>query len=211
MSQNFKNGKIYKITNNINNEIYVGSTCDILRKRFNKHIMNTRNESNKHRPLYKLMNELGPDLFRIDLIEDYPCDDKQALRQREGYWIRQIGTLNIRIECRKNNEWREENKVKLNEYNKLYYKENIEKIKEYDKKHYDENKESILERCKEYRETYKEIINEKKKTFRKMHAEEIKEYKKIQVTCICGACIKKGNLWEHKKSKKHLEFLENSK
>ncbi|MFN9938255.1 MAG: hypothetical protein ACK56I_02165, partial [bacterium] len=51
-------------------------------------------ESKKNRPLYKLMIELGCDAFRIDLIENYPCEDKQASRQREGYWIRQIGTLN---------------------------------------------------------------------------------------------------------------------
>ena len=41
-----------------------------------------------------MMDELGNDGFRIDLMEDYPCNDKQALRQREGYWIRQMGTLN---------------------------------------------------------------------------------------------------------------------
>ena len=93
MSQNFNNGKIYKITNNINSEIYVGSTCDILRKRFNTHKLQITQDTKKNRPLYKLMTELGTDIFRIDLIEEYSCDDKQALRQREGYWIRQIGTL----------------------------------------------------------------------------------------------------------------------
>ena len=181
MSQDFKNGKIYKITNNINSEVYVGSTCDILRKRFNNHASYSKQDDKLNRPLYKMMNELGPDIFRIDLIENYSCNDKQELRQREGYWIRQIGTLNKVIAGRTIKEYR------------------------------DENKEKINEAAKEYREKNIEIINEKKKVFRKNHTEEIKEYKSTPVTCICGVCVKKGNLWEHKKSKKHLAFLENNK
>ncbi len=43
------------------------------------------------------MNEIGFDRFRIQLIEDYPCSDKYELRQREGYWIRQMGTLNMKV------------------------------------------------------------------------------------------------------------------
>ena len=140
MSQNFNNGKIYKITNNINNEVYVGSTCDILRKRFNYHKKDRTKKRFTELPLYKLMNELGTDLFRIDLIEDYACDDKQSLRQREGYWIRQIGTLNKVIAGRTQKEYLKENKDKINES------------------------------AKEYREANKEIINEKKKIFRKNHS-----------------------------------------
>jgi len=180
MSQDFQNGKIYKITNNINSEVYVGSTCDILRKRFNYHKQDRTKKRFAEIPLYKLMNELGTDLFRIDLIEDYACNDKQALRQREGYWIRQIGTLNKVIAGRTMKEYRDENKDKINEA------------------------------AKEYREKNIEIINEKKKVFRKNHTEEIKEYKSTPVTCICGVCVKKGNLWRHNKTKKHLDFLENN-
>jgi group I intron endonuclease len=173
MSQNFNNGKIYKITNNINNEVYVGSTCDILRKRFVRHTIDMRNEKNKHRPLFKLMNELGTDIFRIDLIEAYPCDDKQALRQREGHWIRQIGTLNMKIEGRSNKEWKEENKDKYDKYTKEYREINKDKLKIKDKLYYEENKEKLIEGAKEYREKNREVIKEKKKIFRKNHAEEI--------------------------------------
>jgi hypothetical protein len=35
MSRNYSKGKIYKITNDYNNEIYVGSTCDEINKRMN--------------------------------------------------------------------------------------------------------------------------------------------------------------------------------
>jgi hypothetical protein len=36
----------------------------------------------------------GYERFRIKLIEEYPCEDKYQLLQREAYYIRQIGTMN---------------------------------------------------------------------------------------------------------------------
>ena len=97
MSQDFSKGKIYKITNDYNNDIYVGSTCNTLVKRFNEHKYRHRLEKYKNIPLYKLMNEIGFDRFRIQLIQDYPCEDKYHLRQREGHYTREIGTLNCCI------------------------------------------------------------------------------------------------------------------
>ena len=154
MSQNFKNGKIYKITNNINSEIYVGSTCDILRKRFDTHKLQITQDTKKNRPLYKLMNEFGTDIFRIDLIEDYPCEDKQALRQREGYWIRQMGTLNKYIAGRNEKEKYEDNKERILERNKKYIEEHKERRQEY-----------ITEYCKDYNK--RPEIKEKKSKYYK--------------------------------------------
>ena len=156
MSQNFTNGKIYKITNNINNEVYVGSTCDILRKRFSNHTRQITQESKKNRPLYKLMIELGCDAFRIDLIEDYPCEDKQALRQREGYWIRQIGTLNKVIAGRTQKEAK-------------YIYDRSEKKQLYEQK--PERKAAKLQAAKDSYEKNKVQIN---------------EYKKEKILCDCG-------------------------
>ena len=186
MSQNFNNGKIYKITNNINNEVYVGSTCDILRKRFNTHKLQITQDTKKNRPLYKLMAELGTDIFRIDLIEDYSCDDKQALRQREGYWIRQMGTLNVYIAGRNEKEKYEDSKEKILERNKKYIEEHKERRQEY---------------MAEYRKDYnnRPEIKEKKS-----------EYYKQKVPCNCGLLISKGWMHKHIQSKKHLDFLENN-
>ena len=56
------------------------------------------------------MNELGVDNFYIELIENFPCENVELLRKREGELIRELGTLNSRIERRTSKEWREENK-----------------------------------------------------------------------------------------------------
>ena len=76
MGQNFQNAKIYKITNDYNDQIYIGSTCNTLVRRFSVHRCDARKESTKERMLYKLMNEIGYERFRIELIEIFPCEDK---------------------------------------------------------------------------------------------------------------------------------------
>ena len=54
--------------------------------------------------LYQKMNELGHDKFYIELIEEYPCNNIEQLRRKEGEYIRQIGTLYIQIAGRTKQE-----------------------------------------------------------------------------------------------------------
>ncbi len=142
MSQDFGKGKIYKITNDFNDDVYVGSTCDTLIKRFSSHKQSRKDKTKYHKPLYKLMNEIGFERFRIDLIEDCPCDDKYQLRQREGYFIRQFGTLNIEIAGRTIKEWENENK----EHKREYRKQNQEHIQEIKHINYENKKHLLLEK-----------------------------------------------------------------
>ncbi len=137
----FTKGKIYKITNDFNNDIYIGSTCDKLTKRFSHHKAVIKREI--QRPLYKLMDEIGFERFRIELIEDYPCQDKYELRQKESDYIRKIGTLNIKIDDRTPKEYKQENKEKISAKKKEYYEDNKEKIKVLDKQKYEEKKKHI--------------------------------------------------------------------
>ena len=88
MSQNFTKSKIYQITNDYNDEVYIGSTCNKLTKRFSQHRNNSKHPNKKDRPLYALMNEIGENRFRIQLICDYPCEDKYQLKQKEGEYIK---------------------------------------------------------------------------------------------------------------------------
>ncbi len=128
MSQDFGKSQIYKITNDYNDDVYVGSTCDLLTKRFSGHKRSSKTEEKKNRPIYKLMNEIGFERFRIELIEDYPCTDKYELRQRETYYIREIGTLNSKIECRTRKQYQEDNKEQIQKQRKTYYESNKDKI-----------------------------------------------------------------------------------
>lgn len=198
MNRDFSKGKIYKITNDFNDDVYIGSTCDTLAKRFSCHKSMINNETKSNRPLYKLMNEIGTDRFRIELIENYSCDDKYQLRQREGFWIRQIGNLNKKIECRTTKEWYEENK----EQKKQYREQNKEHIKEIKHINYENNKDKLLEKAKEYRDNNKDKIKE----YRENNKDKILE----KVICECGCEVSKKHLSVHKKSKKHLALISNN-
>jgi hypothetical protein len=39
------------------------------------------------------MLNLGIDKFKIELIENFPCDRKEDLERREGYYIKKLNTL----------------------------------------------------------------------------------------------------------------------
>lgn len=75
-------GYIYKITNNINEKIYIGQTSYSLDKRFKEHCKDAFRNQNEKRPLYSAMRKYGIENFHIELIEE--TDD---LNEREKYWI----------------------------------------------------------------------------------------------------------------------------
>jgi group I intron endonuclease len=189
MKVDYTKAKIYKITNDCNDEIYVGSTCDTLVKRFSSHKTDYIRECKSRKPLYMLMNEIGFDRFRIELIENYPSDDKYQLRQREGFYIREIGTLNKVIAGRTKEEYLSDNKEILSEKRKDYELRNEDKISEYKKEYRKENLETLLEKEKEFREQNKEKLQE-------------------YVICDCGCNVFKKNLSRHKLSKKHQNLIQ---
>ena len=193
MSQDFSKGKIYKITNDYNDDIYVGSTCDTLVRRFTCHKSNSKNINKQSTPLYKLINEIGFDRFRIQLICDYPCEDKYQLRQKEGEYIRELGTLNQQIAGRNM---------------KIYYVENKEKLTEQKKDYYENHKEMVLKYVKEYRIKNKDQIKENRQKYRQENKEKISKNKKEKILCDCGCFIRKDGITEHKLTKKHIKLME---
>jgi hypothetical protein len=92
----FENGKIYKIIylKDIN-KIYIGSTCTSLTRRFNIHKSDAKKHINKNVYNFpKFFYNNGYDNFKIELIENYPCNSKKELEQRE---------YDIMIEYKNNN------------------------------------------------------------------------------------------------------------
>ena len=120
----YKNGKIYTIRyKNDDSLIYVGSTVTPIHKRFSTHKEFSKNTKYENIQLYKKMKETDMKDWYIELYEDYPCERKEQLSQREGQVIREIGTLNTRITVRTDKEYYENNKKKIQEYQKEYYED----------------------------------------------------------------------------------------
>ena len=188
----FSKSKIYKITNDYNDDIYVGSTCDSLVKRFSAHKSLSKT---KDFPLYNLINEIGFERFAIKLIEDFPCEDIYQLRQQEGYWIRQFGTLNKIISGRTHKEYRETEKEKIKKKFNEWTENNKEELKQKRIERYHNNIEKHHEEMKKYRDENKEELNAKKRE--KIH---------------CSACdcwFSRCGLARHNKTEKHLKAIKN--
>ena len=159
--RDYSQGKIYCIRNNITEDIYVGSTCErLLSKRMVKHRSSMKNERDKHTKLYQKMNEVGVEHFYIELLHNFPCANHDELTAEEGRCIREITTLNGRVEKRTYAEWKADNR---------------QHVKETQQKHYQENKEKVLERVKDYREANREISLQQHKEHYQQHKEEYAE------------------------------------
>lgn len=85
-------GYIYKITNQINNKIYIGKTIKSIKERFNEHKKKASTYPNRY--LYDAMNHYGYDNFTIEVIEE--CLD-EYLNEREIYWIATLQSNNSKI------------------------------------------------------------------------------------------------------------------
>ena len=78
-------GKIYKLVNNVDSSIYVGSTKTSLPKRFYGHKDTAKR--NPTRRVYAHLVPIGWENVRIILIENYICNSKEELVAREQYYI----------------------------------------------------------------------------------------------------------------------------
>ena len=131
----YRKAKIYKLLNSVDAYVYVGSTTTPLSHRMGKHRSDCKCNAIKQKyKLYVHMTKIGVDSFYIELLENYPCSNKEELTAREGQLIREMGTLNKKIEGRTEKE---------------YYQDNIEKEREKGRNNYKKQQTHILEYIKQ--------------------------------------------------------------
>lgn len=144
---NYQNGKIYKLLSNESDMFYIGSTTQPLYKRLRNHLDDIDREHSKtHVDMKKHTN------IKIELIELFPCNTKEELTAREGYYIREYKDtlLNIRIDSRTMKQWRIDNRDKIKEY-RLSHKDQAHQ-------QYQNNREKYLANAKIRQEQNKEKI-----------------------------------------------------
>jgi group I intron endonuclease len=178
----YGNSVIYKIfcKDESITECYVGSTTD-LNKRIGRHKSNCNIKTSTcyNIRLYKYIRDHGNfDNWNFEILEDYPCRNKESLVKRERYWFEKLGTtLNSCYPERNEKEWKQTNKKRISEVGKQYYQKNKEQIREKDKKYREKNKEKISNQRKE------------------------------KVECPCGSVVRKSTLRRHERSQKHQNYL----
>lgn len=80
---------IYKITNKINNKMYIGLTKYTVEYRFKEHCRKKNNKHCYNYPLYRAMRKYGDENFFVEEIEE--TDNP---KEREIYWIDYFDTYN---------------------------------------------------------------------------------------------------------------------
>ena len=124
---------IYKLTSFKTDEVYIGITSTLLRKRLSQHRCDYKKYCNgtKHWvSSYHVCKYLD---VKIELIEE--TDDKT----RERFYIENTeNCINERIPTRTHKEYHQINKEKRNKYSKEYRDSHKEQMSEYKKKYYKE-------------------------------------------------------------------------
>lgn len=201
---NYNDGKVYCIRNHVDDEVYVGSTCQLLSNRMGCHRKRCRDGYSGR--LYDHMRAVGVEHFYVELIESCKdCETKEELVARERHHMREIGTLNRnvpgafdevggkkeyfkregKIRYAKNpepnkqraREWYQENKDRALVSSRKWVENNMERVKEYKHSWYESNKDNLQERAREYREANKDRIKEKDKAYYEANKERFKAYR----------------------------------
>ena len=139
----YQKSKIYKLWSPSKNLVYYGSTTETISRRLSKHLTDFNRYDNTTQKGYvnsfKILE--CPD-YKIELVEDYPCNNRQQLCKKEGEYIKANECVNKCVAGRTAEE---------------YYLDNIDKKKQYDADYRDANADKIKQYNKEYREKQKEL------------------------------------------------------
>jgi len=223
-------GRIYIIWDiDDHNLVYYGSTYDLKTRMCTHECLKTNKCTSKQ------IIERGN--YKYDILETHENIDEYDLVERERWYILNKVCVNKQIPHRTRAEYYQDNKEKIAEYyqnnkekiaeqqkeyyqdnkekiaeqQKEYYQDNKEKLAEQHKEYYQNNKEKIAEQMKEYRQDNKEKIAEQQKEYRQDNKEKIAEQKNEKFVCECGGKFTKTHTARHKKSKKHLKWIQSCK
>jgi len=180
----YSKGSIYMIKkqDDYNNDnIYIGSCCNFVRRKCcHKSACNSPNYKNHNLKVYQFIRENGGwNAWVMTKIIDYACNSKSDLNIMERRYIDEYKSkLNCIIPTRTQQEYRNDYKDKIKEYQKEYREENPDKIAERHKKYYNQNADKIKEKTKKYYNQNADKIKEKNKKYYNQNADKIKEIKK---------------------------------
>lgn len=187
-------GKVYAIRSHQTEDIYIGSTCDTLPKRFYGHKAQFKRYRDGKGHYYTSFKMLEFDDAYIELFENCPCNDKNELTRREGELIRSNpNCVNKNIAGQTQKQWRQVNAEHIKEYRNQYRQDNAEIIKEKRNQYQQDNAEALKAYYKQYQQA---------------NAEHIKKRMNQKHICPCGGKYNKSHEARHFRTKKHQKYLE---
>ena len=183
----YQHGKIYKITAIDTEKIYIGSTTTPLKKRFGSHISayKKRETTGRNDTVYQLLC-FGD--AKIELVENFQCNSKRELNEREQYHIDQNRALAVNKQP-------------------AFVADIVTHTKNYMKKYNEDNKKKIYALCHEYHIKHRDAISAKSKVYREQHKEQLQRHSGQKELCVCGATVTHSKLSAHMKRKTHFDRL----
>lgn len=197
----FPNAVVY-VLQCIDNYYYIGSTINDPRYRLNNH----KQDSVKfpERPIYTHINTIGWDNVQLEVVEEFPCNTREELYQREDeivkqslvdtYCLNHIRAFVSKDERKANvknyylthrqqiieqhKAYLEANKDKVDAYQAMYRLENAEKRREYSTMYAAEHPEEVKAARHAHYEANKEEIIQKNKAYAEANKELVKQRKK---------------------------------
>lgn len=216
----YQNGKIYMIKSRETENIYIGSTYCELGRRISLHRSNYKRQLEGK----KVSNCSSYELVKfadnyIELVENFPCNNKQELFRREGEVIKNTkNCVNITVSGRTKEEYYKDDKVKerRREYELSRPKEVKEKIKKYKSQWTKDNREDIKNKYNENKDAINEVrrLHMSSDEMKKKKSEQDAKYREKnqeKAPCdICGTVVLVRRLKEHKKFSKSCIKLSES-
>jgi len=181
-------GRVYKIIHNQSDIVYIGSTKNELRYRWQQHVCIFKkwiatNKTVRGCTIFKYFEKYGIENFKIMLIKEYEVCDHLHLEAREQLWI-------SKLKC-------------INELNPIQLPKKM-----YEKNYYQQNKEIIKARVKAYADANKGLISERNKRYREKNKEAMKAKRSEKMECECGLVVTKEHIKRHRTSKNHIKLME---
>ena len=131
---------VYKITNTVTGDFYIGSSKNV-KLRLASHKWSSTWNKHPNNPMYLDMQKYGVDKFEFEILAEV---EPEQLKEKEQYFIE---TLKPTYNSIRANGWDID---KYKEYQKEY--EKSDKYKEYQKEYQKEYKKT--DKCKEYQKEY---------------------------------------------------------
>ena len=194
-----KLGTVYRISCDVSDVVYVGSTMRSIDKRLREHISDSRawaaGSAKRSCSIFPHIVEHGAEHFKIEVIKLYRVADARHLRVYETLWIKrtpnvcnhnepfQIRRLWMRRNYARNREQMlkrqrehyQANRDQINEQQRARYQANREQISEYQRKYRQANREQVLRQQRRYRQANREQINARQREYRRANHAQVSE------------------------------------
>jgi len=173
----YSKSKIYKIVDNTNGNVYIGSTTQSLSQRLAGHNSSYKGILKGNQKFITSFEIIKNGNYDIVLLEEFSCDNKEQLHAKERVYIESNECINHTIPTRTSKEY---------------------------KQHYCER---IRSQDKEYQVLHKEHYKEVNKEYMDKHREHLTKLRKVKTICECGCEVCLWGIERHKRTKKHQELL----